>query len=152
MTDMPDRARFFWARTRAHLWPDPCVLVRLPPAAAGEAARLAARAPFGAFVLDRDEGSLTVPQDVWRESALRGEEFDVQGPFRAITLDVVIPLDVTGYLAPLLARLAQAGIAVIPQCGFSRDHILVHEADAARAQTLVENLIAWAAGSAPDPS
>jgi hypothetical protein len=32
---------------------------------------------------------------------------------------------VTGYLAPAAEALAAAGVPIVPQCAFSKDHVLV---------------------------
>jgi len=50
--------------------------------------------------------------------------------------------DVVGYLAPAAARLATAGIPIIPQCAFRTDHLLVRESDLDAAVRILGDLIA----------
>ncbi len=136
------QARAVWARTRLHLWPESYVLASLPVAALGEAALLLARASgFSALLLERDEVSVTLAEGLWRESALRTRALAEAGPYRAVTFDVNIDLGVVGYLAPAAARLAEAGVSIVPQCAFSKDHLLVREADLETARTVLEALI-----------
>jgi hypothetical protein len=140
------RARALWARTRITVCPEPCMLVSLrpdaPPDAIAEAAALAACGPFSALIVAPGEISLTVPAASWRASALRQESTGESGPYVAIALDLTIELDVTGYLAPAAARLAAAGIPIVPQCAYLKDYLLVREADRDRALAVLEQLIA----------
>jgi len=139
-----ERARTVWARTRLTVWPEPCVLASLEPVLLAEAAALVAQArgAFAALVLERDEVSVTVPRSLWEASPLRARAAREDGPFRAITLDVDIDLDVCGYLAPAAARLAAAGVSIVPQCAFRKDHVLVPEARVDTAVRVLEGLIA----------
>jgi hypothetical protein len=140
------RARALWARTRLTVHPEPCMLVSLPRDASsgiiGLAAELAARGPFSALVIAADEISLTVPVPVWRNSALGAAARGESGPWAAIALDLEIDLDVTGYLAPAAARLAAAGIPIVPQCAYRKDYLLVRLSDRDRALAVLEALIA----------
>lgn len=142
MSARPEDVRALWARTRLRVWPEDYALVSLPPDALADAAAFVASRSgcFAALVLERDEVSLTVPEDLWRMSALRPRALRESGPFRAITFDLDLDLTVCGYLAPAAARLAEAGISIVPQCAFSKDHLLVHARDLDRA---VATLEAW---------
>src|SRR5262249_51454456 len=136
-----DRALHFWARTTLHVWPEQYLLVSLRPELLPEAACLVgvASEKFAALVLERDEVSLTIEKGRWLDSPLRPQAAAVNGPFRAITLDVSVDLDVVGYLAPAAVALADAGVSIIPQCACLKDHLLVHEKDLERAiETLNE--------------
>ena len=141
---MNDRARRLWARTRVHVWPEPCWLVSLPPDAVRDAAALVAESAgrFAALVLERDEVSLTVPHGVWAASPLRTQARAVAGPYRILTFDLDLELDVVGYLAPAAERLAAAGVSIVPQCGFLKDHLLVQEGDLQKALEVLERWIA----------
>ena len=137
------QARAVWARTTLHICPEEYVLASLPVADLGEGALLVGRASgFAALLLERDEVSVTVTEDLWRESPLRARALAEAGPYRAITLDVNIDLGVTGYMAPAAARLAEAGVSIVPQCAYSKDHLLVREADLETARAVLETLIA----------
>jgi hypothetical protein len=141
---MNDRARRLWARTRVHVWPEACWLVSLPPDAVRDAAALVAESAgrFAALLLERDEVSLTVPDGVWAASSLRTQARAVAGPYRILTFDLDLELDVVGYLAPAAERLAAAGVSIVPQCGFLKDHLLVQEGDLQKALEVLEKWIA----------
>jgi hypothetical protein len=141
------QARAVWARTSLRIAPDTYVLVSLPPDALADAAALVAgAADFAALLLERDEVSLTITETAWGSSALRARAAGTAGPYRAVTFDVNIDLGVVGYLAPLAERLAEAGISIVPQCAFLKDHLLVRESDLGRTVRVVESLIAECGG------
>jgi hypothetical protein len=119
-------------------------LVSFPPDRLAEAAAFVAGAAggFGSLVLERDEVSLVLPERVFEASPLRAAARADAGPYRAITLDIDVELDVTGYLAPAAVLLAEAGISIVPVCAFLKDHLLVREPDLARALGVLEDLIA----------
>lgn len=145
---MNERARRLWSQTRVHVWPEVSWLVSLPPDAVREAAALVTGSAgrFAALVLERDEVSLTVPDAVWAASPLRARARAVAGPYRALTFDLDLELEVVGYLAPAAERLAAAGVSIVPQCGFLKDHLLVREQDLERAREVLEQWIADCGG------
>ena len=134
------------------VWPEPCWLVSLPVDALDAAAEWigGAGGSFSALIVERDEVSLTLPESLWLGSPLRGLAKASAGPFRALTLDLDVALDVTGYLAPLAERLAAEGVSIVPQCAYAKDHVLVHEAQLEAAIGVVEALVAEAAEAVPD--
>lgn len=142
-------ARALWARTRLHVWPEPYRLVSLARAALPAAAALVARtgAGFAALVVERDEVSLTLPAALWEAGNLRDAARDDAGPYRVVTFALDLDLNVIGYLAPAAERLAQAGVSIVPQCAFLKDHLLVHERDLARALEVLEQLVAECAAT-----
>ena len=137
------RVRRLWARTRLRVWPEAYYLVSLPTVSVADAAQLVAAAAgtFAGLVLERDEVSLTVPEELWVSDALRPIAQSEAGPFRVITLDQDLALDVSGYLAPAAALLAEVEVPIVPQCGFLKDHLLVHEHDLDRAVGVLEGLV-----------
>jgi uncharacterized protein len=146
-------ARSVWARTGLHVWPERYALVSLPVSATSEAGALLGRARcFAVLVLERDEVSVTVEAETWRASPLRARAVGEAGPYRAITLDVDIDLGVVGYLAPAAARLAEAGVSIVPQCAYRKDHLLVREGDLDRAVRVLEGFIAENRVLSADPA
>jgi len=120
-------ARALWAKTTLRVWPESYRLVSLPRTALPEAAALVASAgaAFSCLVLERDEVSLTLADEAWAKSPHRSLALREAGPFKVITFDLDLDLAVTGYLAPAAEALAAAGVPIVPQCAFSKDHLLV---------------------------
>lgn len=140
---MNDRVRDLWARTRLRVWPEPCYLASLPVeslAAAGEWLSGCGWG-FAALVLERDEVALTLPESAWLGSPLRGRALAEAGPLRALSFDLDLDLELVGFLLPAVERLAAAGVAIIPQCGYLKDHLLVREEKLADAVRAIEELI-----------
>ena len=136
---MQGPARALWAKTTLSVWPESYRLVSLPRTALAEAAALVARAGdgFACLVLERDEVSLTVADEVWAGSSLRPSARQDAGPFKVITFNLDLDLALTGYLAPAAEALAAAGVPIVPQCAFLKDHLLV---PAEQLETAVEAL------------
>lgn len=144
---MTDRAREAWARTRVHVWPGEYVLASVPVARMAEASALAAEAGGGTFtalVRERDEVALTVPETL--AARLRPLGAAVDGPYRVLTLDVTLPLDLVGFLAPAAERLAAARVPIVPQCGFRTDHLLVRAGDLQDALRVLDEWVRACAG------
>jgi hypothetical protein len=139
---MSDRARDAWALTRVHVWPGAYVFASVPLTRMADATALAAAAPAGTFVAllrEREEIALTLP-DALRDR-LAPLAAEVAGPFRVLTFDVTLPLDLVGFLAPAAARLAEEGVSIVPQCGFRTDHLLVRAQDLAAALRVLEAFV-----------
>lgn len=137
------RVASLWSRAKLLVWPERYVLASLPSSALPESARLlsSSAGKFAALVAERDEVSLTVEQGVWSNSELRRQARGAAGPLRSITLDLQLDLDVCGFLAPAAVRLAAAGISIVPQCGYLKDHLLVHESNLERTVEVLEAFI-----------
>lgn len=139
---MSDRARDAWARTTIHVWPGEYLFASVSCERMAEASALAAAAPAGTFVAlvrERDEIALTLPDAL--QPHLDALSVRAAGPFRVLTFDVALPLDLVGYLAPAAARLAEAGVSIVPQCGFRTDHLLVRAEDLETARRVLEAFV-----------
>jgi hypothetical protein len=143
--DIEERARDAWSRTVLRVWPEAYILASLPVSLAKEAAQLladgVAGGAFGALVIERDEASVTIPEEAWLGSPLRSRARSEGGPYRAITFDVDLALDLVGFLAPAAVLLAEARVSIVPQCACLKDHLLVREGDLATATRVLEELI-----------
>ena len=138
---MNERVRALWARTRLHIWLERSVLASLPVDRLPAATALLARAgdAFAALIRERDEVSLTLPESL--RADLERLATRVAGPYRVITFDLALELDVVGYLVPALERLAAAGVSIAPQCGYRTDHLLVFDHDLDAAVRTLEGLV-----------
>jgi len=132
-----------WSRTALLLWPADVMLASFAVADLPVVIETVTSKPtgFSALVVERDEVSLTLDRTAFDELALSKRAVAVAGPYRAITLDLQIDLGVSGYLLPAAERLAAAGISIVPQCAFQKDHLLVRAADAAKAMAVLGRLV-----------
>ncbi len=104
-------------------------LVRLPPAAYPElAARLGALPDtrFQATVREPREVSLILAVDLWAQLAPAFVGATLDAPWRLITLDISIPLDVYGYLEVITRLCAAQGASLLVASSYSTDHLLIH--------------------------
>lgn len=158
MPEMGAEVRALWARTGIRRWPGRLALVSLPHSSLPEVARLIASVAeggralsFAGLVVEDDEASLTIDDMAWNEAAERIAHNAVAGPYVAITLELDVDLGVCGYLLPAARLLAEAGISIVPQCGYLKDHLVIRDADADRAVAILDGLVAGAAASASVP-
>lgn len=119
------------------------VVLKLPAAAITPVASIIAEVgePFCAMIVDKDEVTLVVPHDVPAEftKRLRGHEA-ITYRYRLITIDAVLPPDLVGFMAKISAALADAGVTLLPYAAFSRDHLLVPEAQFETAMQALKKL------------
>jgi uncharacterized protein len=97
---------------------------------------------FTALIVDKDEVTLILPDEAVEEfeGRLRDATVDTSG-YRLITFDAVLPFGLVGYMAAVSAAAARAGVSIIPLGAFSRDHILVREAQFDAAWQALQSMI-----------
>jgi len=141
---MQPETRTLWARTTLRVATDKYYVVSLPTTTLSEAASLIAKEDgrFAVLIAEPDEVSLTIRDSAWKASPLRRHATAQSGPWRAITFNLDLNPAVIGYFAPATRRLADAGISIVPQCAFLKDHLLIQEADLPKATEVLERLIA----------
>lgn len=140
---MNDDVKRLWASTRIDARPEPYLLISLPLESLPEAAALVAETSgegFAALVVEPDEVSLTIVEALWSAQAARPPARAVAGPYRAVTLALDLDLGVSGYFAPAAVRLGEAGIPIVPQCAYLKDHVLFRAEDTDRAVEILEAL------------
>ena len=104
------------------------ILVKLPRnaviAAAGVVAEIAE--PFSALLVDKDEVTLLIPEDVWVDYERRLPGYEIAARrFRLITFDLALDLSVVGFMALIADALAQVNMSILPYAAYTRDHIFV---------------------------
>lgn len=102
-------------------------LIHLPAPAITAAAGVLAEIgePFSALVVDKDEVTLVLPEEDWQGFKARLPDHRAAGPFRLITFDLPLALDLVGFLALVSRALADASVTVLAFSAFERDHLLV---------------------------
>jgi len=63
------------------------------------------------------------------------------GQYRAVSFNVDVDLEVFGFIAPAVVRLANARISIVPEAAFLKEHLLVHEKDLDQTVSIVGKLI-----------
>ena len=128
----PDAAELL-RRTRIEVAPSAFVLVRLThPAWARllEQPELSPRADAPFMLLsDAHEVTLLLEEEDWRAMRHAARGARVESGFRLLTLNLELDWQVVGYLARVTGILAEARVSVGALTAFSRDHLLVKQAD-----------------------
>jgi hypothetical protein len=140
---MNNEIRMLWARTIPVIWPECYMLVSVPLAALRSAAEAICQSAdrYAALVVERDEVSLTIEQNLWEFQKKSIAFVKAEGPYRVISLSLNLDLGVCGYFAPAAALLAEAKIPIVPQSAFLKDHILIRDADAAKALDILNQWV-----------
>jgi hypothetical protein len=98
----------------------------------------ARRACANAFAVIRDRNETTC---VVEESKLRNQKFlGIEGRWRLITFDMILPFGLIGFIAQVSGALADENISILAISAYSTDHILVKDKDLDRAVQTLEKL------------
>ncbi len=132
------------AATKVVVGEDDLLLVGLPCQEAPRVAREATRQgrPFVSLSVDDAETSLVLPAADWQQLAAGFPGARVAGPYRLLTFDLALPLDLVGYLAAITAALAARGVSLYALSAYTRDHVLVRRPDLPAAREALAELIA----------
>ncbi|MBD3173469.1 ACT domain-containing protein [Candidatus Bathyarchaeota archaeon] len=131
-----------FAATELKLHPDEYSIVSLSVEDQGKALELFKPLdPFCSVTVDSDEVSLILKAGDWGILMDDFHDYEVEGPYRVITFDIVLDLGLVGYLSVVSAVLAEAGISIYAVSTYLRDHILVKSGDAPRAMQVLGELV-----------
>jgi hypothetical protein len=83
------------------------------------------------YMLLRDayEVTLLLAADDWRAMRHAARNARVEKDFRLLTFNLELDWNVVGFMARVAAILADAGVSIGPVSAFSRDHLLIKQAD-----------------------
>ena len=89
-------------------------------------------APFMIFK-DMHEVTLILDESDLRNMRPGLADAKIANGYRMLTFEVVLDLSVIGFMASVSRILADAGVPILPLSAFSRDHLLIRQADLAQA-------------------
>jgi hypothetical protein len=88
--------------------------------------------------------TLLLEESDWRQVSPAFPRARLERGYRAISFEVDLPPDLVGFMAALSGALAAAGVPLLAVCSFTRDHLVVREADLERAEAAIRDLVARA--------
>lgn len=131
-----------FASTKIHLHPDEFIITSLPLSEKERALEAFKNLdPFSSVTVDHTEVSLIIRTSDWATLGPLFESSESEGPYRAITFDIVLDLSLVGFLSVVSAVLAEAGISIYTISTYLRDHILVKSSHADDAVRVLNELI-----------
>ena len=131
-----------FASTKLHLHPDEFAIVSLPLSEKTKALDAFKNLePFSSVTVDHAEVSLILRTSDWEKMEHLFEPSEADGPYSAITFDIVLDLSLVGFLSVVSAVLAEAGISLYALSTYLRDHILVKTSQADDAEKVLAELI-----------
>ena len=95
------------------------------------------------FLIFKDKFETTLLLDETDFGTIRHAIRDAktEGNFRLLTFDIELDFNVVGFLAEISRILAEANISIIALSAFSRDHILIKQADLSNALKVLGNYV-----------
>ena len=131
-----------FASTKLRLHPVKYMIVSLPVEEKEKALELfKPLEPFSSITVDTEEVSLILGEEDWNAIKDNFGEYLVEGPYSAITFDIVLDLGLVGFLSVVSAVLADEGVSIYAVSTYLRDHILVKSEDSDRAMKVLGELI-----------
>ena len=87
------------------------------------------------FMIFRDKWEVTLLLDEVDFGTIRHQVRDAKtaGNYRLLSFDVELDFSVVGFLAEVTRILAEAEISIVALSAFSRDHVLIKQADLSKA-------------------
>jgi hypothetical protein len=96
------------------------------------------RACVNAFAVVKDDRETTC---VIEESRLGAQKYlGIEGDWRMITFDMLLPFSLVGFLAGVSGALAEAGVSIFTISAYSTDHVFVKSRDLDNAVKTLEKL------------
>jgi hypothetical protein len=127
--------------------PERYVLAGIDPRESAVVIRLLGglRARLWQLFVAPDTITFILPENDWRNISPAFPRARVERPYRVVSFDVDLPPDLTGFLALISNALAAESVPIVAVSGFSRDHLLLREADLDRALAVLDSLVSSAA-------
>ncbi len=96
------------------------------------------------FMILRDKWEVTLLLDEIDFGTIRHQIRDAKtaGNYRLLSFDVELDFSVVGFLAEIARILVEAEISIIALSAFSRDHLLIKQADLAKTLKVLGNYVA----------
>jgi hypothetical protein len=131
-----------FASTKLKLHPDQYNIVSLPSEKQEEALEyFKPLTPFSSVTVDTEEVSLILKTSAWEKMKDHFPVFEAEGPYSAITFDIVLDLSLVGFLSVVSAILADEDISIYAISTYLKDHILVKSVDAEKTMKVLGDLI-----------
>ncbi len=96
------------------------------------------------FMIFRDKWEVTLLLDEVDFGTIRHaiREAKTEGNFRLLSFDLEMDFNVVGFLAEVSRILAEAEISIVALSAFSRDHVLIRQADLPKALKVLGQYVA----------
>lgn len=93
-----------------------------------------------AMVTIQDKNEITVVIDQEKLEAHKDDLIEIDKDWKIITFDMLLPLDMVGWIAKVSEILAEEGISILILSAYSTDHVLVQTADLEKAVNKLKSM------------
>ncbi|MGD1992128.1 MAG: ACT domain-containing protein [Anaerolineae bacterium] len=141
--ELPVGLRHIIGQTRLYTDDREYVVIRVPLDDVYEGTAMLAKMaePFSTAIVDKDEMTLVLPEDIWEEVRDDFEWNQELLGYRLITFDIALELGLVGYLATLTHVVSEAGVSMLAFSAYQRDHLLVPASDFDQAWSALSDFI-----------
>ena len=94
----------------------------------------------GAFAFIQDQNEITVVLDEAKMEKQPYDFLEVNRGWKIITFDMLLPLNLVGFIAKVAMVLAEQGIDILTFSAYSTEHVLVQEKDLQKAFEKLKSL------------
>lgn len=94
----------------------------------------------GAFAVIQDKNEITVVMDQSKVGEYQNDILETSENWNIITFDMLLPLNMVGFIGAVASALAKEGIDVLTFSAYSTEHVLVQSRDLAKALGVLEHL------------
>jgi hypothetical protein len=125
----------YFANGKVYAWEETFAVVKALRPSSGQA-----KLVEGAFAVIQDKNEITV---VLQENKLGEYQQDILETslgWNIITFDMLLPLNMVGFIGALASALANEGIDILTFSAYSTEHVLVQSTDLAKALGVLEHL------------
>ncbi len=94
----------------------------------------------GAFACIQDQNEITVVVNETLLKTLAQNIFETNEGWRVITFDMILPIELVGFIAKVATVLAEENIDILTFSAYSTEHVLVKETDLQKALNKLQSL------------
>ncbi|MGH1542268.1 MAG: hypothetical protein ACRBHB_17710 [Arenicella sp.] len=95
---------------------------------------------YHSVIRDQHEIALILHETIWDKYRVQKSHQNEFGPLKGITFNVVVDIEVSGYLAPMVEKMAEHNISIVPQCALIYDHVFIDTEDTSAVLSIIENI------------
>jgi len=125
----------YFANGKVYAWEETFAVVKALRPSSGQA-----KLVEDAFAVIQDKSEITVVLEENKIGEYQEDILETSLGWNIITFDMLLPLNMVGFIGALASTLAKEGIDVLTFSAYSTEHVLVQSTDLAKALGVLEHL------------
>lgn len=125
----------YFSNGKVYAWEETFAVVKALRPSSGQAKPIK-----GAFAVIQDKNEITVVIEQSRVGEYQNDILESSENWNIITFDMLLSLNLVGFIAHVTSALAKEGIDVLTFSAYSTEHVLVQSKDLAKSLGVLEHL------------